>query len=481
MPALALLDVFVLLLYLGGVTTWGAWLGRGQRGAHDYFLGNRDLPWPAVALSIVATETSSLTFLSVPGVAYLGGVGFLQLAFGYLLGRLVVAAVLLPAYYRGQLVTAYQLLEERFGLATRRFTSAIFMLTRLLGDSVRLFATAIPLALLTGWRYAWSIAVLGLLTAVYTYAGGIRAVVWVDALQLGVYVLGAIAAAVALQASVPGGWEAVAERAAAAGKLVLVDASPVLDRPYTLWAGLIGGAFLSMASHGTDQLLVQRALTCRNLRASQTAMVSSGVAVIVQFALFLAIGLGLWAFYEGRVFTRPDEIFARFIIGEMPAGVRGLLVAAVFAAAMSSLSSSINALASASTYDFWAAARHSSEDDPRLLRAGRLFSLLWSGLLIGGAILFVPLSRDTAAVEVALGLASVAYGGLLGGFALAILAPSVRQAETIVAIGAGIAAVTALWALAGALVAWPWYVVVGTFVTVGIGLALAAVRRRDPS
>jgi SSS family transporter len=477
----AAVDLAVLILYLAGVTLWGAWLGRGQRGGSDYFLGRRSLPWGAVMLSIVATETSTLTFLSIPGVAYLGGLGFLQLTIGYLLGRITVAAALLPAYARGELVTAYHLLEARFGLGTRRFTSAIFMVTRTLADSVRLFATAIPLALVTGWPYPISIAVIGLLTLVYTYFGGIKAVIWVDATQMGLYLIGAVAAALALQVLVPGGWAQVASTAGTAGKLAVFDLSFDFGNAYTLWAGLLGGAFLSMGSHGTDQLIVQRLLTCRNLAASRKALVGSGFAVIFQFALFLLLGLGLWAFYGGRGFERPDEIFALFIVEEIAPGLRGLLVAGIFAAAMSTLSSSINSLASASAYDFWAPARGIERDDARTLRVGKLFTLLWSALLIGGALIFIPMSRGTAAVEVALGIASLVYGGLLGAFALALFVPAAGARQAVVGIASGIACVTAIWLFARNHVAWPWYVFIGTIITFAVGWLTANLRAKGTS
>lgn len=430
--------------------------------------------------SIVATETSTLTFLSIPGVAYVGGLGFLQLSFGYLLGRITIAGALLPSYYRGELATAYQLLEGRFGRGTRRFTSAIFMVTRLLADSVRLFATAIPVAFVTGWSYPASIAVIGALTLVYTYVGGIKAVIWVDAVQMGLYLVGAVAAAAVLQVSVPGGWAAILGAAGEARKLTVLDFSLDFGNAYTLWAGLLGGAFLSMASHGTDQLIVQRLLTCRELGASRRALVGSGVLVIAQFTLFLALGVGLWAFYGGARFADTDEIFARFIVEALPPGLSGLLIAGLFAAAMSSLSSSINSLASASAYDFWAPLRGigaDAEGEARTLRTGRWFTILWSALLIGGALVFIPLSRGTAAVEVALGIASIVYGGLLGAFGLAILAPAVRQREAIVAIAVGIASVVGVWGFARAYIAWPWYVFIGTIVTFTVGWTWAAVRR----
>lgn len=475
MTAFTGLDLVVLLAYLGGVTVWGAWLGRNQKGGTDYFLGSRSLPWLAVMLSVVATETSTLTFLSVPGVAYTGSLVFLQLTLGYLAGRILVSLVLLPAYYRGSLTTAYQLLELRFGLGMRRFTSGIFMVTRLLADSVRLFATAIPLALITGWPYPASIAVIGVLTLIYTYAGGIKAVVWVDALQMGIYLLGAVATIIAIQFLVPGGWSEALAASAEAGKLRAIDLSFDLSTTYTLWAGVFGGAVFTMASHGTDQLIVQRLLTCRDLPSSQKALIGSGVVVIVQFLLFLVVGLGLWAFYEGRPFESSDEIFALFIVEQLPPGITGLLIAGVFAAAMSSLSSSINSLASAAAYDYWAPMVGARDDEARLLRAGRAFSLLWAVLLIVGATLFIPLSRETAAVEVALGIASLVYGGLLGAFALGVLTRRPGQAAAIIGVASGVGVVTLL----RDQMAWPWYALVGASITFTVGSLVGRVAPRS--
>ncbi|MEX0980303.1 MAG: sodium:solute symporter, partial [Gemmatimonadota bacterium] len=475
MSSFGAVDAGVLLLYLVGVTAWGAWLGRKQRGGTDYFLGNRELPWGAVMLSVVATETSTLTFLSIPGVSYFGTLGFLQLTLGYLAGRIVVAGVLLPAYYRGDLNTAYALLETRFGTGTRRFTSGIFMITRLLADSVRLFATAIPLALVTGWPYPVSIAVIGLLTVAYTYFGGIKAVVWVDALQMGLYLFGALVALFVLHQLIPGGWGAALTSAADAGKLEVVTFGLDFAVPYTFWAGLFGGGFLTMASHGTDQLIVQRLLTCRDLASSRKALVGSGVVVVVQFALFLVVGIGLWAFYGGVAFPSPDEIFPTFIIDELPVGITGLLIAGIFAAAMSSLSSSMNSLASASAYDFWAPLAGATGDEARILRAGKRFTLLWALLLIGGATAFVPMSEGSAAVVVALTIASLVYGGLLGAFALGVLSPRANQRGVITGMSIGIATVTAIWRFAADSVGWPWFVLIGTVVTFAVGYGASRV------
>jgi SSS family transporter len=477
MGAFSILDLVVLLTYLLGITIWGAWLGRHQRGGSDYFLGSRELPWGAVLLSVVATETSTLTFLSIPGVAYLGSLVFLQLTFGYLLGRIAISALFLPAYYRGEMKTAYALLEARFGTGTRRFASGIFMVMRLFADSVRLFATAIPLALLTGWSYPLSIVVIAVVTLVYTFFGGIRAVVWTDAVQMGLYLLSVMIAAGFLHFLIPGGWGAALTSASEAGKLAVFDFSFDPSVTYTFWAGVIGGSFLSMASHGTDQLIVQRLLTCRDLRSSQKALIGSGIVVIVQFALFLLVGIGLWAFYEGRAFPVSDEIFATFIIEQLPNGLTGLLVAGIFAAAMSSLSSSINSLASVSAYDFWAPMVGAVDDDFRVLRAGRVFTLLWAILLVAVAIAYIPLAQGSAAVVVALTIASLVYGGFLGTFLLGTLDARATQLGAIVGMATAIAVVTAIWQFGDGLFAFPWFVPIGALVAFGVGGTVSRFRR----
>ena len=481
------LDLAILVLYFAGVTGWGVWLGRGQTGARDYFLGGRNLPWPAVLFSVVATETSTLTFLSIPGLAYATDLGFIQLTIGYLLGRIIVAFVLLPAYYRGELGTAYALLETRFGLPTRRFASIIFMVTRALASGVRHFATAIPLAIITGWSYPVSILVVGAVTLLYTYYGGIRSVVWVDALQLLIYLGGAVTALAVLVSVAPEGWQGLLSAAGGAGKLEAVRLGWDLSQPYNIWGGIFGGAFLSMASHGADQYIVQRLLTCRSLRQSQAALIGSGVLIIAQFGLFLVIGLALWHFYGGRTFERTDEIFVTFIVEQLPPGVTGLLIAGLLASAMSSLSSALNSLASSSMYDIYQPLFGGGER--QLFRVGRFFTLLWGVVLVGGAMLFR--SKGTPVVELGLAIASFTYGGLLGGFLLGILNHRAVQRDAITAIAVGILVlsffVLSEW-YAGALtglgwqadavtalgeVAWPWHAVIGTTVTVAVGSLLA--------
>ena len=303
-------------------------------------------------------------------------------------------------------------LRASFYLGARRFASAIFIL-RACWPIQFDFATAIPLALIAGWPYPASIAVIGVLTVIYTYFGGIKAVVWVDAAQMGLSVR-CCGNDHCIRDTCSTGWTGVIATAGAQGKLQVLDFATDVTIPYTVWAGVFGGAVFTTASHGTDQLIVQRLLTCTDQSSAQKALIGSGVVVILQFFLFLMVGLGLWVFYEGRAFESTDEIFATFIVQQLPSGLTGMLIAGVFAAAMSSLSSSINSLASATAYDYWAPMVGARNDEERILKAGKIFTLVWAGLLVGGAVLFIPLSKGTSAVEVALGVASLVYGGLLG-------------------------------------------------------------------
>jgi SSS family transporter len=483
------LDAAVLVLYLVGTTLLGVWLGRGQQNARDYFVASKSIPWWAILFSVVATETSALTFISIPGLAYLGDLTFLQIAVGYLVGRVVIAYTLLPRYYQGELVTAYALLERRFGLATRRFASIVFMVTRAFGDSVRVFATAIPIALILGpvvpaeYLTPVSILILGAFTVVYTYHGGMRAVVWTDVLQTGVYLVGGLSAVYLIGRGVDGGWGSILSTADAAGKLRLVDTYTGVDRPHTLWAGLIGGAFLSMASHGADQLIVQRLLASADLRDARRSLIGSGLAVILQFALFLFIGLGLFSYYRGAAFTRSDEIFPRFIVEVMPPGLTGLVIAAILAAAMSTVSGALNSLAAATTHDIYLPLTKRAADHPGVLRASKLFTLVWAVVLIGGALMYS--NQGTPVVVVALAVASFTYGGLLGAFALGILWSRANQRDALTGMALGIAVMTvvvfakplaaAYPALGDSLgplarIAWPWYVLIGTSITLLVGV-----------
>ena len=501
MRGLNALDFIVIVAYLVGITALGVYVGRRQRDAKDYFVADREIPWWAVMFSIVASETSALTFISIPGLAYVSDLGFLEIALGYLMGRIALAYTLLPRYYEGNLVTAYALLEQRFGLATRRFTSIVFMVTRGMADSVRVFATAVPIALIigpllpAGAVMPVAVLVLGTLTILYTIKGGMRAVVWTEIVQASVYLIGGISALMIAASLVNGGWGAIIPAASAAGKLKIVSWYTGFDQPNTMFAGVIGGAFLSMASHGADQLIVQRLLSARSLRAAQAAVIGSGVAVIAQFALFLMLGIALWGFYGARAFPIPDSIFPTFIVDQMPHGLMGLLLAAVLAATMSTHSGAINSLAAASTHDIYLPLTQRSADDPRTLRVGRIFALLWGIVLTGGALLF-PQNAKTPVVVVALSIASFTYGGLLGGFFLAIFWPRARQRDAILGMSVGIATMSfivfakqisaAVPALADTLrpvstIAYPWFVLIGTAITLTVGILSSLTHGANPA
>lgn len=468
------LDLVVVVVYFAAVVATGLVLAGRQRDATDYFLGRHGLPWWAIMLSIVATETSALTIISVPGLAARGDLTFLQLSFGYLVGRLGVAALLLPGYFAGTQETAYQRLEHRFGPRARRVAAGIFMITRALGDGVRVFATAIPLAVITGWSVPVGILAVGLVTIFYTWVGGLRAVVWVDVVQLAVYVLGGVATIV-VALDLAGGVGAL-ERAWTAGKLTTVDGTFSFTTTYTVWGGLLGGALLSAASHGTDHLIVQRLLAARGLHDAKRALVGSGVFVIAQFALFLVVGTTLWLAGADRPDLAGDAIYPTFVVAHLPAGLAGLVVAAILAAAMSTVASSLNSLASASTHDFYAPLT-GRRDPEHLLKMGRGITLIWALLLVGGAMLFR--SRETPVVVLALSIASLTYGGLLGTYLLGGFWPRARERDVIAAIVACIIVMTPVvlgWPvrlLPG--LAWPWYVPLGTAVTMAVGVVASFV------
>jgi SSS family transporter len=470
------LDWIVMAAYGAVVLAVGVHFASRQRDASDYFLGRHLLPWWAVMLSIVATETSALTVISVPGIAARSDLTFLQLAIGYLVGRIGVAVWLLPGYFTGQQETAYSRLEARFGKETRRVASAVFLAIRALGDSVRVFATAIPLAIVTRWNLPTSVAVVMAVTLAYTWAGGLRAVVWVDLLQLGVYLFGA-AATLWIAAQLAGGWAEALGRAHQAGKLAVFDWRPSLTTPYSLLGGVVGGALLSAASHGTDHMMVQRLLATPSLRDARRAIVGSGIVVIGQFVVFLLVGTFLWAAGADSGSGSGDEIYPRFMVQSLPAGVSGLAVAGLLAAAMSTVSSSLNSLASASTHDFYAPL--SGRRDPRhLLAVGRWLTLGWALVLAGGALAFGGNGRPV--VEVALSVASITYGGLLGTYILGGTSARVRQRDAIRAILLGTALMVVVVLIKPGplrLLAWPWYVPLGTGLTLVIGYVSARARR----
>jgi SSS family solute:Na+ symporter len=472
------LDLVVIGCYLAGVTLFGLRFRSGQQTLKGYFLADNAIPWWAISLSIVAAETSTLTVISVPGLAYDKDFSFLQLVIGYLIGRAVVSFVLIPQYFRGQLVTAYQLIERRFGQRLRSLTAGVFLITRAAAEGVRVFAVAIVVrvalgGLLTGVsdfaRDLLAIAIVTALTLLYTLKGGLKAAIWTDVMQQTVYVAGTIVGLVTILHLVPGGWTTVREVAGAAGKFRVFDFTFDWTTKYTLWSGVIGGAFLTTASHGTDQLIVQRLLAARGERQAKMALLSSGVVIFFQFSLFLMIGAMLYVFYRinppAIAFTRTDTIFPVFIVSHMPHGVSGLLIAAILAAAMSNLSAALNSLSSTSMVDFYIRLRPLTSEVRRIWLS-RAAMVAWALVLFGLALL----SRHGGKViEVGLTIASIAYGGMLGVFLLGVLTRRASERGAMVGMICGLALNLYLWLFTG--VAFTWYVVLGSVATFAVGYA----------
>ncbi len=464
------LDFAIIAIYLAGITLFGLRFRKKQRTLRDYFLAGRDIPWWAIALSIVAAETSTLTIISIPGLAYDTNLTFLQVVMGYVVGRIIISFLLLPHYFRGDLYTAYELIERRFGRTLRSVTAGLFLLTRAAAEGVRVYAVSIVVSIALGTGQIASIAIITALTLIYTFEGGLAAVIWTDVVQTAIYVGGTLVGLVTITHLVPGGWAAIRTAATEAGKFQIFNFSTNPWIPYTFWSGVIGGAIFTTASHGTDQLIVQRLLAARGQKQSVTALVSSGVAILFQFALFLIVGVMLWAYYRvpSSVFSRPDRIYPTFIVSKMPHGISGLLIAAILAAAMSNLSAALNSLSSSAIMDFYARLRPHS-DDRTNMRLSRLATFIWAVVLFALAI--IALHKAGRVVEVGLQIASVAYGALLGAFLLGVLTKRANQSGAIVGMLCGFAVELYLWLWTH--VPWTWWVTIGSGVTFLVGYMLS--------
>lgn len=479
--AISTTDTVIMVAYVAAVVVFGLWVGRGQKDLSGYLLGGRNIPWWAILGSIVATETSTATFLSVPGLGFAedGDLRFLQLAIGFTVGRVIVARVLLPLYFRGELFTAYEVLKQRFGGLTSRVASLTFLIARNLGDGLRLFLAGIVLEKIVGAELEYCIIAVGLATIVYTFFGGMKAVIWSDCIQMVVYLVGGCLALHILIESLPGGWSELIEFGRERGKFQFFDFRLVasdapfflLTEPLTFWAGLFGGAALSLGTHGTDQMMVQRYLCAPNQRSAALALVLSGVAVFAQFALFLFLGVALACFYATvvpRSFEHPDEVFATFIVQQLPVGLVGVTLAAVFSAAMSTLSSSLNSSATAAVNDFY---RRTADDGEAaggsLLGASRGFTVFFGLIQIGVGIGASRLSSSV--VSDALAIAGFTAGILLGIFALGVLTRRTDQTGALVGLIAGIVVLSIVKFFTP--VAWTWYAVIGALTTFTVGYA----------
>jgi SSS family transporter len=473
------LDLGLIVLYLIAVTAFGARFRHSQKTLRDYFLGGNTAPWWAIALSIVAAETSTLTIIGTPALAFGGDLGFLQLVLGYLLARIVISLVFIPQYYRGRMFTAYELMRRRFGENIRRFTAMTFLVTRSLAEGVRVFAISLVVSVVLGTGEIASIVIITLLTLFYTFHGGMTAVIWTDVAQMVLYVSGALLSFVMILTLVPGGWEQVATVAAAANKFQIFhfELGPnFFSQTFSFWAGLLGGCFLTTATHGTDQLVVQRLLSARSERESKLALLSSWVVILFQFTLFLTIGVMLYVLYQQKGMTPPevlDRLYPEFVWNYLPPVISGIVIAAIIAAAMANIAAALNSLAATTMMDFLVPlaghrdGAHREGMDERYLKLSRLATLFWGGVLLTIGIM----ARKWGSVlEAGLAIASVPLGALLGVFSLGILTRRVSENAAIGGMLAGLAAV--LYVRFGTAIAWTWYVVIGSLVTFLAGWAL---------
>ena len=485
-------DVAVIVLYLACVTAFGMHFRKKQNTIKGYFLAGNTIPWWAISLSIVAAETSTLTIISVPGMAYKQDFRFLQLVIGYMIGRVIISLLLIPHYFRGDLVTAYQLIERRFGQRLRGLTAGLFLLTRAAADGVRVFAIAIVVGialsgLLRGYsdlaRDVAAIAIVLILTLVYTFKGGMSTVIWMDVIQLSVYIAGTVIGLFTIVHLVPGGWHAAYGMAAEAGKFHVFQFGWNFYAKYTFWSGVIGGAFLTTASHDTDQLIVMRLLASRNERNAKKALIVSGVLVLFQFALFLLIGALLFSFYKllqpAATFGRMDAIYPTFVVNSMPHGISGLLVSAILAAAMSSLSASLYSLSSTTIIDFYSRFNPGASEKRKMFLS-RMATIGWGVVLFALAIMWRQSSQNV--LENGLLIASVAYGSLLGVFMLGVLTRRASESGAMVGMVCGFALNIFLWQFPvwhGQKVPYTWYVPLGSIVTFGIGYGASFFLRRS--
>jgi solute:Na+ symporter, SSS family len=462
------LDGTIVIAYLIAITLYGSHFRKKQQSIHTYFLGGKTTPAWALSLSIVATETSTLTIISTPGISFAGNFTFLQLIMGYIVGRVFISLILIPAYFKGEMYTAYELMRRRFGVKTKHATASLFLITRALAEGVRIYAVAIVVSIVLGFGDIWSILIIAALTLIYTFEGGLTAVIWTDVVQLFIYLSCTLVTLFVILGLIPGGWHGV--MAVAAPKLTLWDFSMNFHLPYTFWGGVIGGAFLNTASHGVDQLIVQRLLAAKNERDSKIALLSSGVIIFFQFGLFLLIGILLYSFYQYNpgmhLPDSNDKIFPAFIVQHLPHGVRGIMVAAILAAAMSNLSSALNALASTTVVDFYQPFLKKSKDAAEQLRVSRWITVFWGLGLTGLAILWRGVK---SVLESGLTIASITQGSMLGVFLLGVLTKKANEKGSITGMIIGFVSMLTIWQLTR--IAFTWYVLIGATITFATGYA----------
>jgi solute:Na+ symporter, SSS family len=480
------LDLATIAIYLIAITWFGAHFRKSQRNLKDYFLGGQTAPWWAIALSIVSAETSTLTVIGTPALSFSGNFQFLQLVLGYLAARIVICILFLPQYFRGEMYTAYELMGRRFGERIRKLTAGTFLLLRALAEGVRVFAVSIIVSTVLGTGEVVSILVIVCLTLFYTFEGGMTAVIWTDVVQMFLYVAGAILSFFVILHQIPGGWPHISQVAGAAHRFQMFDfrfawSADFFSRNYSFWAGLIGGCFLTTASHGTEQLLVQRLLAARTEGQSRAALLSSWVVIFFQFGLFLFIGVLLYVYYSDARLPAPqpaDSIYPRFVWNNLPPGIAGLVIAAILAAGMSNLSAALNALSSTTVMDFYkplVAGRNPAASEAHFLGIARRTTVVWAIILF----LIGLVARHWGSVlEAGLTIASILYGSLLGVFLLGLLTKRVQQNSAMIAMIAGL--VLMIYVKQETHIAFTWFVVIGTTATFLTGWLASLFLRESP-
>ena len=469
---MTILDLSIIILFFAGFIIYGLFQGKNNQSANDYFVGKKSLPWWVAMFSIVATETSVLTFVSVPGKAFQGEWFFLQLAFGFILGRILVCIFLLPDYFRNEVTSIYQVLGSRFGTGIQKSASLIFLVTRVLADGIRFLATAVIVQVITGWSLPVSVLLIGVVTSIYTFSGGIRTIVWIDSIQFILYLAGGLISIVYMLIHFHDPIIDVFTNLMAAGKFQIFQFGWDLEKPYLFFNAVFGGMLLSFASHGADHMMVQRVLSTKSLSSARKAMIGSGVFVCFQFLVFLLVGSLLHVFFQnidisqidldfinnGQTDLKQDRVFPLFIVQFLPVGLKGLLLAGVLSAAMSTLSSSINSLASSTVTD-WFRKNQS-------LKNARVISLLWAIILMGIALIFDE--SDKAIIDIGLEIASFTYGGLLGLFILSKFKRNFHPASVTLGL---ISSILIVFLLKEIGLAWTWFI----FVAVTMNLVITNI------
>ena len=482
-------DWAVIVVYLLGIIGLGIWFGKDQRNTRDYFLGSKNIPWWGIGFSIVATETSALTIISVPAMAYGGNISFIQIIFGYVIARIVLAIVMVPHYLKGEIYSPYQLLEGAFGAPARKLAAGFFLVNETLGAGVRVYVASIPLNLMLGEKILsmgtgdpifGAIFVFVVISLVYTYIGGVKAVIWTDAVQFFLFLGGGLFTFFYIPALIEGGMAETFRKAYTGWKLQWFNPQFSLAMPFNIWMGLIGATFVVLSSHGAEQLIVQRVLACKTVADGRKSLILSAVIIFPLFLMFLLVGAMLWVYYQEHPRPMPhvtanDYIYPIFMVTAMPHVAKGFLIVAILAAAMSSVSSTLNALSSVSTMDFVKAMTGGKQSEDFYLRFSKGSTVVWAGALV----LVAYLSREVEYVlNAAFSLRGLTSGALLGSLLLVLFWRKGGYIPVMVGMVGSFVAMLFIsqleWvvsrapALQTAKIAWPWYTLIGTAMTVGL-------------